>query len=473
MTIHHCDLDLGTGANDGTSWADAFKTIVLASTTASNGDIVYTKGTASQGTSDIILAPTSVNSNRKSVDFIGVKAATTNEGGSIVQSDLIPGLWTGDATRAYDQVSVNAPPEITVTGAAIDIRIDGKCNFYGFKVSLGGLLRFQSGTPDIKFEECEITMGTTDSDGGIFFNTPMLFKANNCKFVLPASGRITWSGGVIFCEMTDCIFAGGASITNLFKRFTGNNGGAFRIRNCDFSAITNLTEIFANSAEVGFDIQVTNCKVPSGCVIMATATDRKFGAVASGYAVGSNPGSPLGSDESFLDGQITALSGIALQETTAVRTNGASDEASGAFSWALTPTVDFTVELWTPLWSPWLRAWIEGDGSTGHAVTVYIANDGAADYFDDDVVLEVYYPSEDGNPLGAMVTTRAEILATPVVIADDVVSAWGTGASNFQKLVSPTITPDYSGPILARVGFYKAFAASPETLFIDPLMDTS
>ncbi len=92
-----------------------------------------------------------------------------------------------------------------------------------------------------------------------------------------------------------------------------------------------------------------------------------------------------------------ALAGTVDIETTAVRTGGASDGATGGFSYALTAirVSDNVVGVI----SPWMRVWVEGDGAA-KTLTVFIANDDTESagnlLQDDEVFLEVGFPSEAG-----------------------------------------------------------------------------
>lgn len=78
MTVRYCDADLGTGNNDGTSWANAYQTLQAAADNAVAGDIVYCQGT------DSISARIDFDTNSGTYDggyikFVGVKDGTTNE----------------------------------------------------------------------------------------------------------------------------------------------------------------------------------------------------------------------------------------------------------------------------------------------------------------------------------------------------------------------------------------------------------
>ena len=77
------------------------------------------------------------------------------------------------------------------------------------------------------------------------------------------------------------------------------------------------------------------------------------------------------------------------------------------------------------------------------------------------------YPSEGGTTdHGFDISSRSPIDATPGTVADDTASDWstGAGAKNAQKIIIAK-TPDYTGPVYARVIFAQA---GTTTLYVDP-----
>jgi hypothetical protein len=161
--------------------------------------------------------------------------------------------------------------------------------------------------------------------------------------------------------------------------------------------------------------------------------------------------------------------GDLLNETTVIRTGGAHDGADGGFSWAVTPHTSETEERITPLVCPWIDGWVVGDG-TSKTLTVYITNDSGTDttFDDDEVAMEVMYPSEDGDRKSGYKTTVMALLGTPAAVTTDG-STWGGGGSGNGQKLTATIAPDYSGPVRVRVLYYRN--ANTDTLFIDPKLE--
>ncbi len=220
----------------------------------------------------------------------------------------------------------------------------------------------------------------------------------------------------------------------------------------------------AASLETIFTQKVQNCKLHASIVIASGTTSNPYRieVAASDSTSGKSSGSILTMDIASNTGDIT-------EETTAVRTGGATDGEAGAHSMAMTPIVNATRDQYHSLIGPWMAFWVT---NTDTAVGVFIANSGAADYNDDDAWLEVMDVSEGGTAQHTHLTTQMDLLATPAAITDDVASTWGSGGNNPQKL-SVTISPDFSGWAYCRVHFAKNFGASPETLYVDPNPVTS
>ena len=245
--------------------------------------------------------------------------------------------------------------------------------------------------------------------------------------------------------------------------------GVVRLFGCDLSGC-NAT-LFDYSNFQGARVELWNCKMPASH-ILTTGTATGFYTVAN---YGSEASTALGSTDSEQALQIHTHQGEVSIETTAVRTGGADDKATGGFAWAL--TANNVNDNFVGVVSPWMYAWVEGDG-TDKTLTVYIANDDAESagnlLQDDEIFLEVAFPSEAGISMHDYLPDhgapgdgggRMQLLGTAVDIATDS-STWGTGGNNKQKLTQ-SIAPDYQGPLYCRVHFSKS--ATPPILFIDPL----
>ncbi|RKZ99889.1 MAG: hypothetical protein DRQ42_06795, partial [Gammaproteobacteria bacterium] len=173
-------------------------------------------------------------------------------------------------------------------------------------------------------------------------------------------------------------------------------------------------------------------------------------------------------DSSIQDYRYEDAFGTIDSEATIVRTGGADDGASGAFSYAMTPKADGTLEgSCAALKSPWLTTWVEGGSQT---LTIYICNDTAStDYLEDEVWVEFYTPdSGDTAQHDLTFDPTDHILESATTITDDTGSTWGAGGNNHQKL-SVTVTTGFEGFAYARLHLAKR-QATPDTLYLDPVI---
>ena len=210
-------------------------------------------------------------------------------------------------------------------------------------------------------------------------------------------------------------------------------------------------------------IKIKNCQVPSSWTTNAPLNSAEI------EIIGSSDGgaATLGSSASAQSYHKKTAHGSVDEETTVIRTTGgASDGASGAFSYALTPASGDTLETsHNELTSPWIRGWVDGDG-TSQTITVHGA--GVASLLDDDAYLEVHAPSEDGSYKYTMYeSTRSYISdnASALTAGD----SWsGSPAATYKFEI--TIAPDYDGPVYARVHYHKR---STDAFYVDPILVVS
>lgn len=455
------DSTLLTGLNDGTTWADAYRSIETAmnGSNVAAGDDVWWMNQETSGSLVIIDGPSDKTNPAR---LHGVKSATTAE--PPAQSDLIPGWRTGEtrtlANRAYKDTD---SPQAETTGT-VDVRLRGYVYAYGCRFVTDVDFDPDSALDEgWECEEClfEITrVGSANWHVAAASVSRNKFKYINCGFETNnASNRIQ-------CENSNCELYGLEMIATVVPTVFLSGGsrptGHLRFIGSDF---TGLSTTLINLASVGAsEIIFKNCSLHASVALTTGTPNGRYRLEFHGCS--SVTGKSSGS---ILDLDISTNAGDMLEETTAVRTGGANDGAAGAHSWAMTPNVNDTRDNYYSLESSWITGWIEGDG-TSKTLTIFIANSGAADYNDDDVWLEAMYPSDAGTSQHTQLTNQMDLLGTPTAVTDDTGSTWGTGGNNHQKL-QLTIAPDYEGAIYCRVHFAKNFSSSPETLYVDPKLD--
>ena len=458
-----------TNDGDGDGWSDATgaggarNDLEAAIDAASAGDVLFLRagGAATAGAYSPDAADTNMAQN--AIRIYGVKAATTNT--PPVQSDLIPGIATGDSTRAYDQTSGNAAPVTGSTDNGPDVRGEWFC--YG--------VRWDGSSPFVTYRftnanqyyyECEFlqprffNLGNS-STGSLYFY--------RCKFTYPSDANSEMNPSESRVLIVDSEFAFGATQPNYLFDGTALTCLDFVIRGSDLSAYTGNLILGAR--------QVTTIQL-IGCVTNSSMTISFGNTPAHHWRVilwdcddGTETDLVAGESRNSLEGE--AWNGTFDNDFSFTRESGASDLARGAFSRKMTPIADSTQEWTLPLEGIEEHFLLEGDG-TSKTMTVYIANDGGADLDDDEIWVEVHYPSEDGDARHYYTDTRPTLLGTPNTLTDDTESDWngdGAGSNNAQMIQVP-LAPDYTGPVMWRV-FVGKRQSSPDNFYYDPFVEIS
>lgn len=467
MTIRQVLLNGAGTDGDGTTWNDlsdatsafigasGFESAVNASAV---GDTVFFKDTFSGATAISLTAPT--NSIVNYVYILACKSATTNNQGSIVQSDLIPGLRTGNATPAYDDGDI---PVLTLTGGTVDFLAQNQANMYGLSVICDDNITLRTSVNNILAEECRFE--ATGSGDLIALNSSSpgsLLSFKSCKFVLASGAHLYGVNGRV--DFDNCAFDvvnGQVFGTNLTVGINANFNG------CDLSLGAN-TNIVRVNTDMGGCLIFRNCKFPASHTLTSGTSNRPFRIEA--YGCEDNTG--ISTSEQAL--QVATNHGTIDTETTKVRTGGATDNAAGLYSHDFTTFASATTVDFASLVGPWMSIWVEGDG-TSKTATVYFtsddANTEASDWTADEAWLEILYPDDAGESIYDYQTLQNNLLdLSPSDVTDDTGSTWGAGTQNDQKFVA-TIAPDYEGTVYCRVHF--APGANAETIYVDPKVEIS
>ena len=126
MTDRRVDLDLATGSNDGTSWANAYQKQVglnSAMTASGAGDRVFVKDTSS-GNGGAALALNGPTSLASAVNPVQVIAVRSDAADTVLQTNVILGHREGSSTKAYDQTGGGEDPP-TLLDTNQSLRING------------------------------------------------------------------------------------------------------------------------------------------------------------------------------------------------------------------------------------------------------------------------------------------------------------------------------------------------------------
>lgn len=157
--------------------------------------------------------------------------------------------------------------------------------------------------------------------------------------------------------------------------------------------------------------------------------------------------------------------GTITQETTIIRTGGASDGTTPV-SRKMVSTANS--KFYSPLVSDWITYWNETLSAL--TITVPVLTDNVT-LTDAEAWLEVEYMSPGATPIGAFASDRAaSIIATPANQTTDGVSSWASAPGTpVKQSLAVAVTPAEKGLIRARVALAKAST----TIYFDPLLQVT
>ncbi len=305
----------------------------------------------------------------------------------------------------------------------------------------------------LRLVDCEL-----DFDGGLFPSRSTFSELFNCELIFDdSSSHIGLQGFGVNFYMFGGLLSGTAP-TNMIDQANIGFGYFYGV---DMSLVTGT--LFDLGGSVAGGLTIVNSKLAMGVTRVTGVTG---GASVFVEVIGSSDETGLGSGESVRDYAKEYYKGTILSEATIIRNDGANDGVAG-FSYALKPRASSTKESMLGLDTPWFGGIVEGDASTSKDFTINIANDSGSDLTKADVWVELASPSAVGVTQHDFdFSSRTAIDASAADVTDDTASDWSTGAGgkNAQKIVI-TATPDFTGPVYARVIFAQA---GTTTCYVDP-----
>ena len=294
-------------------------------------------------------------------------------------------------------------------------------------------------------------VGSTGQTGGaaILINTPVKFANASQGIQFNGNHSLTWKNTPSGVQ--------GTAPTTLFPS-NASETSRTRIHGVDLSTVTGNLISNTNVNHQGTFV-LSNCKLGAG-VSIPTGTNA---------GLGNNVISLINCDSGATNTRLyhNEARGTIEQETTIVRTGGASDGTT-PLAWkmvslATLPRFSF------PLASFPIVAWNDTTGSA-KTLTVEIVNDGTT-LTDAEVWVEVEYPGTSGFPISSFVDdAAADILATPANQTSSSETWTTTGLSSpVKQKLSVSFTPQLKGPVSAVV-----YLARPsKTIYVDPVATIS
>ncbi len=438
MTVIYLRSTDGNDSDNGSTWALAKATLAAALTAAGAGGTIY---------------------RSKSHAESQASAMTLTSPGTAASPVLI---------LTVDDTGNPQPPTALATGASVTTSV-GAISFAGYAYDYG--CTFNSGTsssPNINFtatsawgwtfENGELSSRAASGGSGIVVgqssgvsvDQKLLLINSNLRFAATTSvglnlgGNFEWRGGSLLGTCPSSVFT------------TTSFSAKARICGVDLSLAASGSSLVTFGSKYS-DYLLVDCKLGSSV------------SVTSGSP--SGPGMVVSlvncdSADTHYRYYFQDYRGTITQETTIVRTGGATDGAT-AFSRKFVSTAN--TKFNSPLEGPWFYFWNETIGSVTVPIEVVTDNVTGTDA---DWYVEVEGLTTSGFPIGSLPNDRAaDILATPVNQTTSTETWTTTGLGTPVKQVcSKAVTIAEAGWVRARLCVIKASA----TLYACPkILSTS
>lgn len=436
------------GAGTGADWANAYTTLSVAVAAKAAGDDFWVASSHNETTAGAvtITCPGTLASPCRIV--------SVNKAGSVppVGADVLSGARVSNTTAA----------NLTVVGHFYCYGVIFSCS----DGANAGVLKVGNNTRDNEvFDACDFISNTTNVAGGITTtSTSARTEFRNCRFkfgatnqTLSATGDLRILGGSIISGTSTPAFI-----------FTDNSAAAiiFEISGMDLSNLAATVDFIRGTSggAVGKK-NIRNCKLPaawSGHIFNITPT-----------VIGSR-GEMYNCDSGNTNYRlwIEDYAGTIKQETTIVRTSGASDGTT-PFSWIMVSSAN-SDGISNQLKSPEFFKRNETTGAS-KTLTVEIIHSGvgagtAGAFTDQEIWLEVEYLGTSGFPLTTVITDRAATIITTAADQTSSTTTWTSSpATPVKQSLGVTFTPQVKGMYIARV----CLATASKTVYIDPVITVS
>ncbi len=361
--------------------------------------------------------------------------------------------------KTDDSLSVGAVVEDAQTNVSYTMRFSGNGYSYGVQYKsgshiiashAGGIWTFETspGNKVFSLAASRYLSASGSYPGQVFIKGDIEFLAANA-FILSGVPFI-WDGGAVIASL---------GVTILLSAPILYGSGKIEISNVDLSAMGNNTLMsFTNS--LPSNILFSRCKIP--------AAFTAFSGAAPGYDTTKIRLHHCSSDNATYDFYEESYCGSVRDETTRVRTGGASDGTTSiSIKMASSANTKESVG-YLALSSPPVASWT--NSTTSKTFTVEVLFDSATNLQDDEIWLELEYPADASSGLGAIASSQCAQLGTPTDIPDSAETWTTTGMTNPNtRKLSVTCTPGKAGPITARVYLAKAST----TVYVDPIITES
>lgn len=436
MAILYVDSG-GSGTAPYDTWAKASTTLKVALDAAAAGDTIYIYSGHTE-TPNVNTSYAGAGTSVSPIVIVATSDNTNNPPNAGTYQNMVDGTGT-----------------INNAGGGYDITFGGHNIWHGLKFQIGDDL-FSSATSSNTYHDCLIAVADNISITGVntqdtsyqFYDTTIEFTGSGGNFIIDC--HIVWHGGIFRLN-------GGSVATYVFQ------AGSFRpniwsIRDVDFQDIDSGDILFRKANDSMCDVTFARCKLPSAFDFPADLFDSsgimentsvKFHSVSDASGIEYF-------QENYFEGQIN--------QDTSIYLNATYDGTNG-YSAKMVSNAN-AIEVSRPLRFKLADLYVDATGST---LTVELVLDSATSLNDDDFWVDVEYPDSTTTQLGNIITSKADVLATPVALTTSTVT-W-TGTSGFTNEQKRKVAIDFTGVADEAVGVYTVWAnlAIPSTtVYVDP-----
>lgn len=382
-------------------------------------------------------------------------------------------------------ICVNRSTEAPTTGGYVDctsgtLTLNGArvMYFYGMRFTMSGgttsaSVHFNASVNGHwEFEKCNLELrgggvAATIRFGPFGTNTDRSFtKLKDCSLRFASIGQSIGCRGTLVIE--NMTIDPDGSIPGEDDGGAGRANGLFvglqrgmsivRVHGTDLSALGTSRALVAPAVDCQQEVRFHGCKFGSGVVVLNTQPDLHRGSSVA-YVFDCAAG-----DEHYHMGYYDSF-GSMVCETGIYANDGASYDGTNRLSWKITTTA--YCSRFTPFASPWFHRYYDGNGT--FTPYIEILRDGSASaYQDDEVWGEWTWKNTLGSTQIAYQDDRTALLDTPADQENGVGLTGWTGESGTAwsgKLSAPAaITPKEIGHLSARV-----MVGEPSvTVYVDP-----
>lgn len=266
--------------------------------------------------------------------------------------------------------------------------------------------------------------------------------------------KFEWIGGSLIAA---------AGLTNLIASDATYSVKKMTFRDLDLSACgsgANARALINVNCSTPQDILFERCKLSSAAGFTLTKDAWIFpmsGKISFHHCSAGN---------AAYDFHEVSFEGTTSDETTVVRTGGASDGTT-PISMKMVSSAGAVDRIWA-LESPAIHGWT--DSTTEKTFTVEVIHDSVTALQNDEIWMEFEYAVDNTSGRGGVTRTRCMPLAAAADITSSAETWTTTGLTNPNtRKLSVTVTPGKAGPIAARVYIAKAST----TAYVDPMITES